>query len=138
MANTGSVTQLPPYYSSEELERAQVLGADWLVQPPRLMQANGKAFDRVANGVHRRVIQNMGVEPIYYWIGYNVAPNYGSDTPHGILPGCKVAGDGSGGQLDVSSYNSAVWLGNPTTGTFNALLFASYVPGFSANSGEII
>lgn len=133
MPNVGSVTQLPIWLNDEQLERAQVLGTNWQVSIPTLMQANGKAFPAVTHGVHRRTIQNIGITPIYYWVG-DPEPDYAAQTPHGILAGCKVALDGTGGQVDLSQFTQAVWVGNPTGAAFDALLFSSYIPNLSGNA----
>ena len=135
--NVASILQLPIWLNDEQLERAQVLGANWQVSIPTLMQANGKAFPAVTHGVHRRTIQNIGITPIYYWIGNAIDPVYATETPHGILAGCKVALDGTGGQVDLSQFTQAVWVGNPTGAAFDALLFSSYIPNLSGNAYKV-
>lgn len=134
--NVGSVTQLPVWYTDEQLEARASISGNWFTVPPVNINANGRAFNRAAHGIHKRTIQNVSTTPLFYWLK-ETAPDYVSEAPHGIIAGCQVARDGTGGQVDLSSYNGSVWIGNPA-GSVDALVFASYIPGISGANVQLI
>lgn len=134
--NLASVTQLPIWYTDEQLETKAAISGNWLTVPPVNINANGRAYNRAAHGVHKRTIQNISTTPLFYWLK-EAEPDYVADAPHGIIAGCQVARDGTGGQVDLSSYNGSVWIGNPSN-SVDALVFASYIPGVVVANVQLI
>lgn len=126
---------LPQQLTEEQLEQAKVISMPWTVMPPRLVTDNGQVFAKVAGGVHKRVIQNVGTVPIYYQIGGSTAPDYVGGAPHQILPGGTIAFDGTGGTLDVSDYPWEVWIWHPNQ-SIKALVFSAYLPN-TRNIGQL-
>lgn len=143
MSLQGTMT-LPQRLTDDQLELGKIISLPWKVMPPRYYSfatdGNGKCFSDVAWGVHRRIVQNVDTVPIYYRIGdsaLDTPPDYAIDVPHGILPGCTIPFDGTGGLLDASAFPYAVYLWNPTGGAFKALLFSSYHPGITPQAGQL-
>lgn len=107
---------LPEYRSVDALIRDQVIAQKLIIDPPKLIEAAGEAFDD-AEGVCIRVLQNCGTTACYYKVvddkDFSAAapatnPSAAAKDWHGIIAGGSAQDDGLGSIVDFSRFKGRI------------------------------
>ena len=124
-----NIPLLPTQYSELDYLRMLAVGVNLSVAPPRQMETNGKAFNKKTGNVTKRIVQNIGTAPIYFWIQTEAPLQYDGDPlvspPHGVITPDTGDKAGYGGQVDFSNYENAIWLGNNAS-NFDCLIIEAF------------
>jgi hypothetical protein len=101
-----------------QLLQSLVMGQELLVQDPIIFAAAGLILPS-KRLVGIRTLENVGTVSVFWRIGG--APSAGSF--HGVLKGCTVANDGTGGFVDLSRFVGDVYIAPTTGSTCNVVAF---------------
>ena len=136
-----AISGLPHHYNSEDYLRMLAVGNQLSVKPPRQLTANGRAFPRKTGGVIKRIIQNVGINPIFFWVQEEAPIDYSGDPltspPHGVITPDTGDKKGYGGQVDFANYTNEIWVGN-ATGILSCLLLEAHIDEPHAQTDELV
>lgn len=118
-----SESQVPQFLDKGMIAKMGAnIGALLTVEPPRIVAADGLAFDD-RPGI--RKLQNCAAAALYVKIGEEAIA--GADDFHFILAACTDVDDGIGSQLDLSRFRGQVWI-KAASGVPRVAAFAAYTP----------
>lgn len=114
--------QLPNPPTIGDAIMSLVLGKNVVVQPTKLVVADGQAIPETLNG-SLKFLQNCAVAPLLYKIGSAPLSN---DDFHGILAGCSAQDDGLGSVVNLSAFQQSIWVKAQTGTPRVCVILANY------------